>query len=128
MRASHIWFKIAVALIGLGTIVRVSHLFAQLGAVMLGIGIVMILSAAMWWWLRLCGRAGAEIGSELRVASMPVPSPAEIAFQVQAEWGRPATLQEVAAVHQMLTSRRNQALVNSGIALGALYLLERNGH
>jgi len=64
----------------------------------------------------------------LRIASIPVPSPVDISFQLQAEWGRPATLQEVAAVHQMLTSRRNQALINSGIAIGALYLIDQRNH
>jgi len=103
---------------------------------MLGVGVVMILSAARWWWIRLCWRAGAEIGSELRVASAPVPSPAEIPLQLQAERGRQAILQEVAAVRQIPSNRRNQipsnrrneALLNSGIALGALYSIDHRRH
>jgi|GEM_PF-6699240 len=71
-------------------------------------------------------RAIGEGLDELRVASTPIPSPAEIAWQLGQEWGRPATLEEVAAVHQMLTSRKNQALINSGITFGAIYLMGRN--
>jgi hypothetical protein len=40
------------------------------------------------------------------VASTPIPTPADISWQLGQEWGRPATVQEVAAVHSMLTSRR----------------------
>jgi hypothetical protein len=34
----------------------------------------------------------------------------------------------VAAVQQMLTNRRNEALVNAGIGFGALYLFNHNLH
>lgn len=78
--------------------------------------------------VRSVGRYFAAAGREMRVASAPIPSPAQISAQLQAEWGRPATIEEVAAVHQMLTSRHNQALVNSGIALGALYLMGHHGN
>ena len=47
-------------------------------------------------------------------------SRSEISLQLQAEWGRPATLKEVALIHEMLSNRRNLALINSGLALGAL--------
>jgi hypothetical protein len=71
-------------------------------------------------------RAIGEGFDELNVASTPIPSPAEISWQLENEWGRPATIEEVAAVHQMLTSRKNQALINSGITFGAIYLMGRN--
>jgi uncharacterized membrane protein len=63
---------------------------------------------------------------EMRVASTSIPTPSEISWQLGQEWGRPATLEEVAAVYQMLTARKNQALINSGITLGAIYLMGRN--
>jgi len=42
VRAKMIWFKIALTLIGLGTILVVTHVFAQPGAVMLGVGLLMV--------------------------------------------------------------------------------------
>ena len=68
------------------------------------------------------------IFDELTVATTPIPSPSEIALQLEQEWGRPATLHEVAAVHQMLNSRRNEAMLNAGIGLGALYLIHHDLH
>ena len=70
------WCEIAIALVGLGTIVLVSHLFAQLGAVMLGVGVVMMTAPLVWRFFRSFWRLGAEIGSELQVASTLVPSSA----------------------------------------------------
>ena len=64
----------------------------------------------------------------LKVALRPVPSPAQIASQLEQEWGRPATVQEVAAVQQMLLNSRNEALFGVGISLGALYLIDHNLH
>ena len=52
MRAKMIWCEIAIALIGLGTIVLVSHLFAQLGAVMLGVGVVLMTAPLVWRFFR----------------------------------------------------------------------------
>ena len=68
----------------------------------------------------------AGIFDELAVAATPIPSPNEIAWQLQQEWGRRATLPEAAAVHQMLSSRRNEAMLNAGIGLGALYRLNHD--
>lgn len=127
-RAKVLWCEIALVLIGLGTIGLLSRLFAQVGAAMLGVGVVMITAPLVWRFFRFFYRLGANIGMEIRVASTPVPSPAEIAFRLQAEWGRPASLEEVAAVYGMLSNRRNQALINSGIALGSLYLIDHRGH
>lgn len=64
----------------------------------------------------------------LNTAMRPVPSPAQIAYQLEVEWGRPATVQEVAAVQQMLLNGRNEALLGVGISLGALYLIDHNLH
>ncbi|HZM56216.1 MAG TPA: hypothetical protein VFC03_14440 [Acidimicrobiales bacterium] len=52
--------------------------------------------------------------------------PAEIAALLEDKWGRPPTIIEVAAVHQMPTSRRNEALAATGLRLGALYLVDRS--
>ena len=60
------------------------------------------------------------------MASIPILSPAEVARQLAIDRGRPATVLEVAAVHQMLVDRKNQALLNAGLGLGALYLIHRD--
>ena len=61
-------------------------------------------------------------------AITPIPTPAEIFWQLEHEWGRPPTVVEVAAVHQMLSSRRNEAAVTAGVGLGALYLTHKHTH
>lgn len=101
------------------------HDIALTGYWILGITIGLLLLAAMFWWIRLAWRAGGEIGNSIKQASTPIPSPQEIAWSLQNEWGRPPTIQEVQAVHQMLYDEHNAALINSGIGLGAVYLLWR---
>jgi hypothetical protein len=54
--------------------------------------------------------------------------PAEIAALLEDKWGRPPTIVEAAAVHQMPTSRRSEALAATGLSLGALYLADRSLH
>jgi len=56
----------------------------------------------------------------------PIPTPQEIANQLQAELGRPPTLQEVASVQQILATARNQDLVTAGIG-AASWVAVREG-
>jgi len=88
--------------------------------------------AIMFIWippiLALSITSGLFLGDQIALAARPLPSPAQIAAQLEAEWGRPPTVEEVAAVHQMLTNQHNQALLNSGIGLGALYMIDKNLH
>lgn len=65
------------------------------------------------------------LAQNMHQAMRPIPSPPEIAWALQCEWGRSPTVEEVAAVHQMLQSEKNQALLGTGIGLGALYLMTR---
>ena len=68
------------------------------------------------WFIWLLGTRFAGTSMPTSSAAMkPIPSPAEISWQLQQEWGRPATIEEVAAVHQMLTSETNQAMLGAGI-------------
>jgi hypothetical protein len=76
--------------------------------------------------LKIIHRIISDGFDSLTVASTPIPSPAEISWQLGQEWGRPATLEEVAAVHQMLTSRRNEAAVTAGLTFGGIYLLSKH--
>ena len=62
----------------------------------------------------------------LRQLRLPIPSPPEIEASLWQEWGRRPTLQEVAAVEQMLHNQRNRDLVNAGMGFGALYLIARS--
>lgn len=77
---------------------------------------------AVWVGLKV----GGALGDEIRVAGTAVPHPAEIARSLEHEWGRPASIEEVAAVHQMFTSRKSTALLATGIGLGALFLINRD--
>jgi hypothetical protein len=69
-----------------------------------------------------------SLGHQATIAIKPIPSPAEISVLLEQEWGRPATVEEVAAVHQMLSSRRNEAAGTAGLGLGALYLMNKQAH
>ena len=98
---------------------------ATIGGWFIGAGLMAIVG---YWIVAFCIAWVRAVSAEMRVASTPVPSPAEIAVLLEQEWGSPPTIFEVAAVHQMLTSRRNDALVATGLSLGALYLVDHNLH
>ncbi len=113
--------------LALGVVVTGVHRGADatIGSWLIGGGLVAIIgfwtiAFGIAWW--------RAVSAEMKVASTPVPSPAEIALLLEAEWGRPPTIVEVAAVHQMLTSRRNEALLATGLSFGALYLADRSLH
>jgi hypothetical protein len=89
---------------------------------------VALASVVIPWAIYLVVKLYKSFAANLNAAMKPVPNPAEISWGLQQEWGRQPTVQEVAAVQQMLTSERNQSLLNSGITLGALYLMDRNLH
>jgi hypothetical protein len=75
---------------------------------------VWVIVAANWW------------AHQVTVVFTPLPTPAQIYTQLRAEYGRPPTLDEVAAVQQMLANRRREALANAGIGLGASYVIHRS--
>jgi len=72
-----------------------------------------------------CYWAKRAVDDAFDAVTTPVPAPAQIAAQLEAEWGRPPTVTEVAAFHQMLTSQKNEALIASGITLGSLYMMNQ---
>jgi len=61
------------------------------------------------WFLVAAWQISRWITRDLGAAVTPVPTPPEIAVQLEAEWGRAPYFVEVAAVHQMLTSRCTEA-------------------
>lgn len=97
------------------------------GAWQRAIGIFLVALPFLVWLVFVAVRVGLAIGGELQVATRPIPSPPQIALALQSEWGCQPTVIEVQAVHQMLTSRRNQAIVASGVGIGALYLVGHSG-
>jgi hypothetical protein len=55
-------------------------------------------------------------------AMQPVPSPEQIRLQFIQTRGREPTVQEVAALHQVLMSQHNQDLLHAGILVGGAVL------
>jgi hypothetical protein len=67
-------------------------------------------------------------GKQIDLAFVPVPSPAEISWQIQQETGQAPSIQDVAAVHQMLQSESNQAKINAGIGVASIALVWKTLH
>lgn len=83
--------------------------------------IVVPLLAFCWGYYR-CFRENMDI------VSQGIPSPQEIRQQFVQTQGREPTVAEVADLHQMATSRRNQAMLNTGILFGGAVLANRTAH
>lgn len=92
----------------------------------IGIVVLAIELAAVILWGGV--QAGRIAGDGIVAATHPVPSPPEIELALWREWHRQPTVEEVAAVHQMLHTERNQKLVAGGITLGALFLMQHTLH
>lgn len=75
-----------------------------------------VIVATNWWW------------DQVTLASKRLPAPTEIFLQLEAAYGRPPTIDEVAAVHEMLLNSRTESLVNTGIGLGTFYAIQQNVH
>ena len=92
----------------------------------IGIAVTALVLRIGFVWCRYWWRVGADIGQSVRNLSVPMPTPYEIESALCREWHRPPTVQEVAAVEQMLHNQRNRDLVNAGMGFGALYLIARS--
>jgi hypothetical protein len=76
---------------------------------------------ALWQTLKVQNAA-------LDAAFRPIPSPAQIEYQLRQEGYNPS-LTEVLAVRQYLERQRNQgAILAAGITLSALYVAHRADH
>lgn len=104
-----------------GTDDRTANRIIFIGGWATAICVLLIILFGYILLLRYYGRA-------INTAMQPIPTPAEISVMLQQEWGRTATVEEVYAVHRMLTDKRNEAAFFAGaITLGALYL-NRQAH
>jgi hypothetical protein len=113
--------------IGIGVAITSVHSgsAATIGGWFIGGGLIAIIG----YWTIAFGIAWTRaISAEMKIASTPVPSPGEIAALLEEEWGRAPSVVEVGAVHGMLASRRSEALLATGLSLGALYLMDHNLH
>lgn len=89
-------------------------------------------AATTWTWVGMAGCAlcvGAPTWLYVREGSRaidrafkPVPSPQEIRLHFVQTQGREPTIQEVAAIHQMLTSQHNQDLMGAVAMVGGAVL------
>ena len=121
------WTGGGVALFAIGAVLASGPDGGQ-STVAAGFVLAGIAAVIGFWGAVFAVRFSQALGDEFTTATTPVPSPAEIAALLEAEWGRPASVVEVAAVHQMLSSARYEALLTTGLTLGALYLMDHNLH
>ncbi len=126
VRKKYLWRRLIglwvalVLLVGLVALVILpfsKHTAQDVGGVDLAIVIGTIFALAFC----IGGVIGWRAMGELQQAAQPVPSPAEISWRLGQEWGRPATLQEVFYVQQMLAHERNEKLLRAGATVGAIY-------
>jgi hypothetical protein len=119
-----------------------NHPFATVSLIGLAVGLIAFSvpdpsgAATFWTWAGMAGTflcVGAPISWYVRQASraidvalQPVPSPEQIRLQFIQTLGREPTVQEVAALHQMLTSRHSYDLLNAGIMVGGAVLGTRS--
>lgn len=80
------------------------------------IGLVFVLWPWIDWFL------DSVIGS-VRAATAPIPSPAEIHQTLSNYYGRPATIEEVAAAQSIYVHQRNEAAAQAALGIGALFML-----
>ena len=110
------WTGGGVALFAIGAVLASGPDGGQ-STVAAGFVLAGIAAVIGFWGAVFAVRFSQALGDEFTTATTPVPSPAEI-----------AALLEAAAVHQMLTSARYEALLTTGLTLGALYLMDHNLH
>jgi hypothetical protein len=89
-----------------------------IGTWMAGIaGAVLFILGALWvLW------AGIKAVDDLFEAAQPLPSPNEIYYGLQKEWGRPPSAQEILVVQNYLQEERNRKALSAGVTLGAVFL------
>lgn len=105
------------------------HAYPTAATAIFGTLLVIAFLCCIGYWIFFFGWVWiSDMNRNMNIVRQGVPSPQYIAQELRKEWGREPTVVEVQAVHQMLTSQHNQAMLNAGISLGALYLMDKNLH
>ena len=80
---------------------------------------------AVLWMLVFAWRIGVWANQDIQTALTPVLSPQQIAEQLRQEWSREPTVLEVAAIHQMMTSRRAEAVLTTAAKYAFIHELAK---
>jgi hypothetical protein len=118
----HVVNRLALCGLAVGTSLVVFGKSGQGQLVRIGDGVLgWTVGTYLFFWLAVFFVAYAvamtrSINGGIRAASTPIPEPFQLIPQLEAELGRPVSLTEALAVHQYLTSQRNQAMAEGAIA------------
>lgn len=88
-------------------------------------GLAFVFVPLTFIFLRGAWRFGRMFNNEVNIAMAGVPDPRQIAISLEEELDRPPTYEEVNAVHEILTRRRNEAAATVAVGFGAAYLIGR---
>lgn len=77
------------------------------------------------WCIKFGLSAGGFVGATI---TYQVPSPAEITETLRQQWGRAPSVEEVAAVQQILVNDHNQNLIAAGMLVGSAVLIHHELH
>lgn len=89
---------------------------SEWGIILLIGGAFFILQPWIWRWV-------SSTYDAARRATTPLPSPHEIYEELTAYYGRPATIEEVAAAQSIYAHNRNEAAAQAALGVGAFLLL-----
>jgi hypothetical protein len=86
-----------------------------------GIGCLFMFGPAALCYFRAFGQA-------VNTVMTPVPHPTEIELALWKQYGRQPTLQEIAAMQQILIAQRNQELLGAAVLIGGAVAIDHTLH
>jgi hypothetical protein len=98
-----------------------STIWVVIAAICLGLAFV---SLCLYFFIPI----SRSLDESARIIKRGVPSPIDIRLNFIQDTGREPTMEEVAAIHQMLKTEYNQALLNAGMIFGGFYVGNRLLH